>query len=86
MIGYAKAEIMPITHIARNLSAVLNKLKTGKLKKVAISRNNTLESVIIPAEEYERLQEVYDLAEHLEIFKLVKEREKTAVDDFIPLE
>ncbi len=86
MIAYAKDEIIPVTQIARNLSEILNKLKIGKLKKVAIAKNNRLESVILPIEEYEILQEVYDLVEHMEIYKLVKEREKTDINEFIPFE
>lgn len=86
MIAYAKDEIIPVTQIARNLSDILNKLKIGKLKKVAIAKNNRLESVILPIEEYETLQEVYDLVEHMEIYKLVKEREKTDINEFIPFE
>ena len=86
MIAYMKEEIMPVTRIARNLHEILNKLKRRKLRKVAISRNNTLESVILPVEEYEMLQEVYDLAEHMDIYKLVKEREDTGLEEFIPLE
>ncbi len=86
MIAYAKDEIIPVTYIARNLSDILNKLKIGKLKKVAIAKNNRLESVILPIEEYETLQEVYDLVEHMEIYKLVKEREKTDINEFIPFE
>ncbi|MGE5340155.1 MAG: hypothetical protein ACM3SY_01620, partial [Candidatus Omnitrophota bacterium] len=72
MIGYTKEEIIPVTQMARNLSEILNKLKSRKLKKVAISRNNRLESVIIPVEDYELLQEAYDIVEHVEIYKLVK--------------
>ncbi|MCK4760977.1 MAG: hypothetical protein KAW12_02180 [Candidatus Aminicenantes bacterium] len=86
MVGYAKEEIIPITRIVRNLGGILNQLKTRKLKKVAISRNNTLESVIIPVEEYEKLREAYDLMEHIDIYKLVKEREDTGIKEFIPLE
>jgi PHD/YefM family antitoxin component YafN of YafNO toxin-antitoxin module len=86
MIGYAKEEIMPVTQIVRNLSGILNKLKKRKLKKVAISRNNRLESVIIPIEDYELLQEAFELLEHQEIYRLVKEREKTDIEKYIPLE
>jgi len=86
MIGYKKDEIIPATKIARNLSTILNKLKKRQLKKVAILRNNELESVIIPLEEYETLMEVYELAEHREIYALVKEREETAIEEAIPLE
>ncbi|MGE5340146.1 MAG: hypothetical protein ACM3SY_01575, partial [Candidatus Omnitrophota bacterium] len=52
---------------------------------VAISRNNRLESVIIPVEDYELLQEAYDIVEHVEIYKLVKDREKTPIEEYIPL-
>jgi PHD/YefM family antitoxin component YafN of YafNO toxin-antitoxin module len=86
MIGYAKEEIMPVTQIVRNLSGILNKLKKRKLKKVAISRNNRLESVIIPIEDYELLQEAFELLEHQEIYQVVKEREKTDIAKYIPLE
>jgi PHD/YefM family antitoxin component YafN of YafNO toxin-antitoxin module len=86
MIGYAKEEIMPVTQIVRNLSGILNKLKKRKLKKVAISRNNRLESVIIPIEDYELLQEAFELLEHQEIYQVVKEREKTDIEKYIPLE
>lgn len=86
MIAYAKDEIIPVTNIARNLSDILNKLKIGKLKKVAIAKNNRLESVILPIEEYETLQEAYDIVEHMEIYKLVKEREKTNLSEYIPFE
>lgn len=86
MISYTKNEIIPVTKIARHLSEILNKLKVGELKKVAISKNNQLESVILPIEEYEMLQEIYDQVEHMNIFKLIKERAKTPIEEYIPFE
>ncbi len=65
MIGYAKEEIIPVTQMSRNLSEILNKLKSRKLKKVAIYRNNRLESVILPVEEYEILQEAKDCLSYI---------------------
>lgn len=86
MIAYAREEIIPATRIARSLGEILNKLKTRKIRKVAITRNNKLESVIIPIEEYERLQEIYDLVEHIDIYRTVKEREATDISEYIPFE
>ncbi|HLP57567.1 MAG TPA: hypothetical protein VK186_02000 [Candidatus Deferrimicrobium sp.] len=86
MIAYTKNEIIPVTRIARNLSEILNKLKVGELKKVAISKNNRLESIIIPIEEYEMLQEIYDFVEHMDIYRQIKAREKTPIEEFIPIE
>jgi len=86
MIAYTKNEIIPVTRIARNLGEILNKLKVGELRRVAISKNNRLESIILPIEDYEMLQEVFDLAEHMDIYRQVKEREKTAREEYIPIE
>ena len=86
MIAYTKNEIIPVTQIARNLSDILNKLRLGELKKVAISKNNRLESIILPIEDYEKLQEAYDLAEHIDIYRIVKAREKLPIEEYIPLE
>ncbi|MCU0289860.1 MAG: hypothetical protein MUF15_26135 [Acidobacteria bacterium] len=86
MIAYTKNEIIPVTKIARHLSEILNKLKVGELKKVAISKNNQLESVILPIEEYELLQDIYDQVEHMNIFNLIKDRAKTPIEEYIPFE
>ncbi len=86
MIAYAKEEILSATQIAGNLGEILNKLKGRKSGKTAISRNNALESVIIPIEDYEALQEAFDLAEHMDIYKTIKERESTSLDECVPFE
>ena len=83
---YAKEEIIPVTTVVRNLSSLLTMLKLKKLSKIALLRNNALESVIIPIEDYERMREIEELFEHYEIFKMVKEREKTPASDYIELE
>lgn len=74
MIAYARDEIMPATEVARNFSSVFKSLVDGAKEKVAIAKNNKLELVVLPIEEYERLQEIADLAEHIEIYKTVRER------------
>jgi len=80
---YAKEEIIPVTTVVRNLSSLLNMLKLKKLSKIALLRNNALESVIIPIAEYERMREIEELFEHYEVFKMVTERGKTPADSYI---
>lgn len=71
MIAYTRDEIISATDLARNVSDTLNNV-TKKLKdKVAISKNNKLEAVIIDIEEYERLKEAYEM---MEIAKKKKEK------------
>jgi len=74
MIAYARDEIIPATEIARNFSSVFKSLIDGAKERIAIAKNNKLELVLLPIEEYERLKEIADLAEHIEIYKRITER------------
>jgi prevent-host-death family protein len=57
MVAYTRDEIISATDLARNVSATLNSIVKHTKEKVAISKNNRLEAVIIDIEEYERLKE-----------------------------
>jgi len=83
MVAYTRDEIISATDLARNVSSTLNSIVQNVKEKVAISKNNKLEAVIIDIEEYERLKEAYDLMEHMEIAKIVEERRKTPMSEYI---
>jgi PHD/YefM family antitoxin component YafN of YafNO toxin-antitoxin module len=86
MVAYTRSEIISATDLARNVSATLNSIVKHAKEKVAISKNNKLEAVIINIEEYERLKEAYERMEHMEIAKVVEERkgsETIAFEDLL---
>jgi prevent-host-death family protein len=82
MVAYTRDEIISATDLARNVSATLNSIVKHTKEKVAISKNNKLEAVIIDIEEYERLKEAYELMEHTEIAKLVEARKNSNTISF----
>jgi PHD/YefM family antitoxin component YafN of YafNO toxin-antitoxin module len=86
MTTYTKEEIIPSSVIARSFSDVLNKLKNNKLQKIAVIRNNQLEAVILPIQEYEELNDWAELREHYEIYNIIKSRENQDIDNSIPFE
>ncbi len=86
MLTYTKEELMSSTDIVRNFSSVLDSIKKQKKSKIAVLRKNRLEAVILPIEEYERIRELADLMEHLQLFKLIQEREQTPIDEYIDFE
>ena len=86
MLTYTKEELMSSTDIVRNFSSVLDSIKKQKKAKIAVLRKNKLEAVILPIEEYERIRELADLMEHLQLYKLIKEREKTPIDEYLDFE
>ena len=86
MINYTKEEIQSSTTIARNFGSILDNLKNRKLEKVAVMRNNIMVAVIIPIEEYEYYQSKNDLEEHVELYSIIKKREKEDIEKGISFE
>ncbi len=75
MVSYTRDEIISASEITRKFSSVLNDLISYSKDRFVISKNNKLEAVVLPIEEYERMQEALDFMEHMEIYNIVKERE-----------
>ena len=68
--------------MARNLSTSLSSLLDYSREKLAISKNNKLEAVIIPIEEYERMKEAYEYVENMEIARIIEERKNSKTITF----
>ncbi len=75
MVAYSRDEIISASDMARGFSGVLNDIISHTKERFVISKNNKLEAVILPIEEYERMQEALEMMEHIEIYNIVKERE-----------
>ncbi|MGE4398707.1 MAG: prevent-host-death protein [Campylobacterales bacterium] len=75
MKAYARDEIVPATEVARSFSAIYKSIVEHKKEKIAVSKNNKLELVMLPIDEYERMRAAQELLEHIEIYRIVKERE-----------
>ena len=86
MVAYTRDEIISATDLARNVSGTLSSITKNIKDKIAISKNNKLEAVIIDIEEYERLKEAYELMEYTEIAKVVEERRETPKSNYISFE
>jgi len=68
MVTYSREEIISASEMARGFSTVLKDIMNHTKERFAISKNNKLEAVVLPIDEYERLQEAYDLMEQIEIY------------------
>jgi len=77
MIAYSRSEIISATDMARSFSSALTSILEQTKEKLAISKNNKLQAVLINIEEYERLKEAYDTLEHIEIAKLIEARKNS---------
>jgi PHD/YefM family antitoxin component YafN of YafNO toxin-antitoxin module len=86
MLTFTKDEIIPSTKVSRNLGSFLNKLKKNQLEKIVIMRNNEMEAIIIPYEDYEIMKDIIESNEYKEIYKTIKERNKTNESEYKDLD
>ncbi len=66
-------KIMPITRLQKELTQTVRELAdTGE--PVYILKNNNMEAVIVPFEEYEYLNRLEEMFEYFEIDEMIKSR------------
>ncbi len=73
-VAYKKEEILSASRVARSFGRVLADLSEKRRRRVAVVKNNHLEAILLPIEDYETMAEALALFEHLEIYRLVQER------------
>jgi len=83
MITYKKTELMSSTEIVRNFSSILDSITKHGKDKIAVMRKNKLEAVILSVEEYERIYEILELFEHIQIYKTIEQRKDTPLNEYI---
>lgn len=65
--------IMPITRLQKELTQTVREL-TDSGEPVYILKNNNMEAVIVPFEEYEYLNKLEEMFEYFEIDEMIKIR------------
>ncbi len=63
MIAYSREEIFSPAQMAKRFGEILKKLGNKEISKAAISKNNTIEAVLLPVEEYEKMQSTCEMIE-----------------------
>ncbi|MCL4378253.1 MAG: type II toxin-antitoxin system Phd/YefM family antitoxin [Actinobacteria bacterium] len=74
MVTYLREEIISSSKASKKFGELMDRLKSGQSEKIVISKNNELEAVILPIDEFEVIKEAFELVEHMEIYKLINER------------
>ncbi|MBT3177654.1 MAG: hypothetical protein HOG03_22260 [Desulfobacula sp.] len=86
MITYKKTELMSSTEIVRNFSSILDSITKHGKDKIAVMRKNKLEAIILSVEEYERIYELQELLEHIQIYQTIEQRKDTPLNEYIDLD
>lgn len=86
MVKYARNELLSVTAFTKQIGTVMSNIREHSLEKIGILKNNKLEAVVISTEEYERLKEIEELAEQIELYKTIQERKKTPLTDYLSMD
>jgi len=89
MVKYAQNELFSITDFTKQIGSVVGSIKEHSLEKIGILKNNRLEAVVISTDEYERLkelEEMFELAEHTQIYNTLEQRKETPLSDYVSME
>ena len=85
-VAYKKDEILSASRVARSFGKVLTDLKAQHRRRVVVLKNNQVEAVIVPVDDYEKMAEALALLEHMEIYRVVKQRSRKKAGKPILLE
>lgn len=83
---YAIKELRSATTISKNFGAAIEDLRLEKCEKIGVLRNNHLEAVLLPADEYEQMALIFELLEEEELTDLLKVRLKTPRSEYVSFE
>ena len=86
MVAFARNEIVSSSQFVRGFATFLQRMTKSNDEKIVVLKNNQMQAVMIPIDEYERLKALDDLKEHEEIYETIQARKNTPTEDYISYE
>ena len=83
MVTFARNEIISSSQFVRSFASLLQRMTKSNDEKIAIVKNNQMQAVMIPIDEYERLTTLAEKAEQKAIFDTIQERKYTPASEYI---
>ena len=86
MIAYTSQELVSSSDFAKKFGMYLAQLKTNTVDKIAILKNNNIEAVLVPKDDYEAMKRAWELQEHREIYETIEKRKETPKEAYVSFE
>ena len=83
MVTFARNEIVSSSQFVRNFASLLQRVTKSNNEKIAIVKNNQMQAVMTPIDEYERLATLAAKAAQKATFETIQERKNTPVSEYI---
>ncbi len=86
MVTFARNEIVSSSQFVRKFAGFLQRMTKSNDEKIVIVKNNQMQAVMIPIDEYEKLKSLEEIAEYKEIYDTIQMRKNTPQDEYVPYE
>ncbi|WP_295800990.1 hypothetical protein [uncultured Treponema sp.] len=83
MVTFARNEIVSSSQFVRSFATFLQRMTKSNDEKIAVVKNNQMQAVLIPIDEYERLKTLDEMNEQKEIFQTVQARKNTPQSEYV---
>ena len=78
MVTFARNEIVSSSQFVRSFVTFFQRMTKSNCEKIVVVKNNQIQAVIIPIDEYERLKSLDEENERKEIFHTIQARKNTS--------
>ncbi len=86
MVSFTRNEMISASQFVRNFATLLKTVCSSKEEKIAIVKNNKVQAVLIPIEEYEKLKSCEEQLEQKEIYETIQSRKNTPQTEYVSYE
>ncbi len=86
MVTFTRNEIVSSSQFVRNFATFLQRMTKSNDEKIAVIKNNQMQAVMIPIDEYERLKSLADANEQKLIYEAIQSRKDTPASEYVSYE
>lgn len=83
MVTFARNEIVSSSQFVRSFATFLQRMTKSNGEKIVVVKNNQMQAVMIPIDEYERLKSLDEENERKEIFHTIQARKNTLQSEYV---
>lgn len=83
MVTFARNEIVSSSQFVRSFASFLQRMTKSNDEKIVVVKNNQMQAVMIPIDEYERLKALEEQLEQKEILETIEARNQTLQAEYV---
>ena len=83
MVTFTRNEIVSSSQFVRGFAGFLQRMTKSNDEKIVVIKNNKMQAVMIPIDEYERLKSLEQSLEQKSIYETIQIRKDTPASEYV---